>query len=293
MATWQATSSPPTRRSRLPTKRVGGSGVLLGAVAAIACASWIAPAQADPIDTPADLLELLDGVDVVILGEVHDNPQHHDFQAAVMDGLTPSSVVFEMVTADEAALVTPDLAGNAEALANALVWAESGWPDFAMYFPLFAQAAQTAVFGAEVPRDTARDAFAEGAAAVFDGDAARFGLTAALAPEEQAARELEQQEAHCNALPEDILPGFVEAQRLRDAALAEAALSALESHGAPVVIITGNGHARTDWGVPVLLAEAAPDVTVFALGQFEAAPATDVPFDAWTVADPISRVRSI
>ena len=42
---------------------------------------------------------------------------------------------------------------------------------------------------------------------------------------EQAAREAEQMAAHCDALPEDILPGFVEAQRLRDAALAEDVLS--------------------------------------------------------------------
>jgi hypothetical protein len=55
-----------------------------------------------------------------------------------------------------------------------------------------------------------------------------------------------------------------------------------------VVIITGNGHARTDWGVPALLAVAAPDVTVFALGQFEAEPVSQVPFDAWR-----SPIRSI
>jgi hypothetical protein len=59
-------------------------------------------------------------------------------------------------------------------------------------------------------------------------------------------------------LAPEILPGFVEAQRLRDAALAEAALAALEAHGAPVAIITGNGHARRDWGVPAVLAVAAP-----------------------------------
>jgi uncharacterized iron-regulated protein len=55
------------------------------------------------------------------------------------------------------------------------------------------------------------------------------------------------------------------------------------------VVVTGNGHARTDWGVPALLALAAPEVGVFALGQFEAEPQTEVPFDAWAVADPVDR----
>jgi uncharacterized iron-regulated protein len=247
------------------------------------------PVFAEPVTRPAALAERLMEVDVIILGEVHDNPEHHVFQTAVMEAVGPSSVVFEMVTSDAAALVTPDLADDAEALAEALEWEASGWPDFAMYFPLFQQAAGSAVYGALVPREEARGAFSEGAAAVFRGDAARYALTEPLDPDEQAAREQEQQEAHCNALPEDILPGFVEAQRLRDAALADAALTALETHGAPVVIVTGNGHARTDWGVPALLAVAAPDVTVFALGQFEAEPVSQVPFDAWTVADPVDR----
>jgi len=260
-----------------------------GALAALGAILFAVTATAAPVNTADDLAQRIAGIDVVILGEVHDNPAHHVFQTEVAEAIGPSAFVFEMVTADEARSVTPDLAADPAALSDALGWAESGWPDFSMYYPLFLQAARASAYGAEVPRDTARAAFAEGAAAVFPGDAARFGLTDPLDPGEQAAREAEQQEAHCNALPEDILPGFVEAQRLRDAVLAEAALDALEAHGAPVMIVTGNGHARTDRGVPALLAEAAPEVTVFALGQFEAVPEAPVPFDAWTVADPVDR----
>ena len=40
--------------------------------------------------------------------------------------------------------------------------------------------------------------------------------------------------------------------------------------GGPVVVITGNGHARTDWGAPHYVSKAAPGVRVFALGQGEA-----------------------
>ncbi len=260
-----------------------------GALAALGAILFAVTATAAPVNTADDLAQRIAGIDVVILGEVHDNPAHHVFQTEVAEAIGPSAFVFEMVTADEARSVTPDLAADPAALSDALGWAESGWPDFSMYYPLFLQAARASAYGAEVPRDAARAAFAEGAAAVFPGDAARFGLTDPLDPGEQAAREAEQQEAHCNALPEDILPGFVEAQRLRDAVLAEAALDALEAHGAPVMIVTGNGHARTDRGVPALLAEAAPEVTVFALGQFEAVPEAPVPFDAWTVADPVDR----
>lgn len=75
--------------------------------------------------------------------------------------------------------------------------------------------------------------------------------------------------AHCDALPIEMLPMMVDIQRLRDARLAETALSAYADLGGPVVVITGNGHARRDWGAPALVERAAGEVTVAALGQGE------------------------
>lgn len=238
---------------------------------------------------PPDLVAAARGADVVILGEVHDNPGHHARQAAWLEALQPAALVFEMISSDQAARLTPDLAADPVALAETLDWANSGWPDFAFYAPLFAFGTAVPIYGAGIGREAAQAAFADGAASVFAGEAARFGLTDPLPDAEQTAREAEQLAAHCDALPPEILPGFVEAQRLRDAALAQAALDALDAHGPPVAIITGNGHARRDWGVPSLLAIAAPEISVFALGQFEAPPEGDVPFDVWAVSDPVDR----
>ncbi|MFN6980061.1 MAG: ChaN family lipoprotein, partial [Gemmobacter sp.] len=123
----------------------------------------------------------------------------------------------------------------------------------------------------------------------FGSGADRFGLDRPLEPADQAAREAGQQDAHCGTLPPDLLPGFVAAQRLRDAALARAALDALAAHGAPVVVIAGTGHARRDEGIPAALAIAAPQTVVLALGQLEADPGPDAPFDLWIVTDPHPR----
>lgn len=226
---------------------------------------------------------------IVILGEVHDNPGHHRRQADVLGQLAPSALVFEMISAEDAARITPDLARDPTALGQVLDWSNSGWPDFALYAPLFALGADVPIYGAHLDRDAVRAAFGQGAAAAFGPGAAQFGLDVALPDDAQTAREAEQQAAHCDALPETILPAFVEAQRLRDAALAAAALAAWRAHGGPVAVITGNGHARRDWGVPALLRIAAPDAMVFALGQFEAPPAGDVPFDLWALSDPVDR----
>lgn len=259
-----------------------------GAALALGLAVPAAAAEVRPGEL-AQALADLPPAQVVILGEVHDNPHHHVNQAAAVAAMQPSALVFEMLTAAQATLVTPAVRGDAEALAEVLDWADSGWPDFGMYHPIFTAAPDAAIYGAAVPRDAARGAFDGGAAEAFGPEAGRFGLDVELPAEEQAAREAEQMAAHCDALPPGMLPGFVAAQRLRDAELARAALRALTETGGPVAVITGNGHARLDQGMAPYLRAAAPEVRVLAVGQFETPPDGVPPFDLWLVTEPAER----
>lgn len=232
---------------------------------------------------------VFDGADVVFLGELHDNPAHHLRQADVVAEVEPAALVFEMLTQAQADLVAPDLVADEAALEAALGWNDSGWPDFSIYYPIFAAAPEAAYFGAAVPRDVARQAMEAGMAAAFRGDAEAYGLTEALPEDQQTEREALQLAAHCDAMPEDMLPVMVDIQRLRDAELAYSAVQAFEAHGGPVVVITGNGHARKDWGAPVYLMAAAPDLRIASLGQGE----EDVPpeglFDVVETAPEVDR----
>ncbi len=237
----------------------------------------------------ADRLDALPPAPIVVLGEVHDNPVHHANQALAVEAMSPAALVFEMLTPVQAEAAAADLRDDADALAAALGWAESGWPDFAMYYPIFAAAPDAAVYGAALPRDAVRRAATDGAAALFGPDARVFGIDAALPAAELAARTAEQGQAHCDAIPVDQLPGMVESQRLRDAAFARTALEALDATGGPVAVITGNGHARTDRGVPAMIAAARPDLEVLAIGQLEALPEETPPFDLWVVTEPVDR----
>ncbi len=245
------------------------------------------PALAGPIEPEA--LEALPQADVVLLGEIHDNPAHHANQARAVAALRPRALVFEMLTPEQAARVTPENRGDAEALAEALGWDGSGWPDFTLYHPIITAAPEAAILGGALPRETVRRAFEADPAEIFGPGAGRYGLDRALPEAEQAAREAEQMAAHCDALPEAMLPGMVAAQRLRDAALARAVVQAAEAGLLPVAVITGNGHARRDRGVPVYLATAAPQLSVLSLGQFEAPPAGPPPFDLWLLTDAAER----
>ena len=231
------------------------------------------------------------------MGEVHDNPFHHANQARIVSDLKPDALVFEMIEPATARTIGKDVRGNAVALEAALGWADSGWPDFAMYFPIFAAAPDAAIYGGAVPKADVSRAVSDGAASVFGEGASLFGLDQPL-PEPQLQTRLDlQQSAHCNALPEELLPGMVEAQRLRDAAIAKATLAAFEharsaSDTPQVVVITGNGHAREDWGAPAMLRHHfadAPDIEIVALGQFEVEDSPDMAFTSRTITEAAER----
>nr|WP_204115082.1 ChaN family lipoprotein [Shimia biformata] len=219
--------------------------------------------------------------DVLFLGETHDNPVHHENQAAAVAALRPRAVVWEMLDPEQAGRVTADLVKDQAALGVALEWENSNWPDFSFYYPIFAASGAARHYGAMVPRDAVRAAILGGdIAAAFGPGAERYQLTAPLPDDQQQQREAEQLEAHCNALPPEMLPGMVLGQRLRDARLAEQVELALTETGGPVAVITGNGHARKDWGAPYLLGDGPTVVTV---GQLEASPDQTPPFDHFLV----------
>ena len=174
------------------------------------------------------------------------------------------------------------------ALEQHLDWENSGWPPFELYAPVFQAARNARHYGAHIPRSAMRRAMQEGAARFFGPEAARFGLNIPLPPAEQAARENDQQDSHCNAMPPEMLPLLVDLQRLRDANLAAMAERALLETGGPVVVITGNGHARRDRGYPVYLKQAAPQVEQRSLGQMEAGQISGV-FDVLLTSPGVDR----
>ncbi|WP_050527741.1 ChaN family lipoprotein [Pseudorhodobacter aquimaris] len=237
--------------------------------------------------TLADLPEAVPA-EIVIIGELHDNPAHHLIQAELVARWSPAALVFEMLTPEQAAAVGPDRQ-DAAAIAKALAWEGSGWPDYTLYHPIFAASGAAAIYGAALDRADVRRAMVEGAAAVFGPESARFGLDIPLPVSEQSAREADQMAAHCDALPPEMLPGMVAAQRLRDAAFARTALQALVETGGPVVVITGSGHADKQRGIPAALSKAAPQTTVFSIGQTESDPGAEAPYDAWIIAAPTPR----
>lgn len=216
--------------------------------------------------------------DVYLLGEVHDNPRHHLGQAAMIEEIQPKAVIFEQLSPRGAQIANSTPRDDLTALGEAMNWDNSGWPPFRIYAVIFDVMGDTPAVGMASPFGKAREAFASGAAATFGAGAEQYGLTSSLDGTEQAAREQLQYDAHCAAMPLEMMPGMVEAQRYRDAAFAKTIIEAVETYGSPVAVILGNGHARTDWAVPRYLERVSPDLGVFSVGFVEIG-APDLPFD--------------
>jgi uncharacterized iron-regulated protein len=214
--------------------------------------------------TEAELVARVQAAGIVLVGEIHDNPDHHRLQARLLHAFAAThpapAVVFEMLDRDRQRAVDASLAahpGDADALGRAVAWESSGWPPWSMYRPVFdaALGAHTAILGAGIDRREAMR-IAQGGVAAFDPALVHpFGLDTPLPPDEQAAIRREMSEVHCGLLPESMLDAMVLVQRARDALMAERLHRGTEG-GRGALLIAGAGHVRRDRGVPAQLMRA-------------------------------------
>jgi uncharacterized iron-regulated protein len=211
-----------------------------------------------------ELIARLQASDVLLVGETHDNPDHHLLEARLIEAFAARhaapAVVFEMIDRDKQAAVDASLGAQPEdvdALAKAVDWASSGWPAWSMYRPVFQSAVSSRgpLLAAGVDRAASMRIARDGVAAFDPSLDDVFGLNAPLPPAEQGSLRDEIREAHCGLLPDEMLDSMVSVQRVRDALFAERLhAGSVKAYGA--VLIAGAGHVRRDRGVPAQLAHA-------------------------------------
>jgi uncharacterized iron-regulated protein len=218
--------------------------------------------------------------DLVLLGEVHDNPDHHRLQVGLVEAIVraarrPAIAMEQFDREQQAALdrARAERPGDAGYVADAAQFDRRGW-QWPFYEPIvaLALARDLPLVAANLSR---RDAFAvveRGHDALGASAVVRLGLERPLGAAQAAAIEAAVRDGHCGKLPERVVPGMAAAQRARDAVMADALL-ARASAGA--VLIAGNGHVRRDLGVPLHLAARAPQRSVLAVGILEVVEGSD------------------
>ncbi len=241
-----------------------------------------------------DVLDRARAADVVLLGELHDNPHHHQRRAGLLAALGMAvPVVVEHLLRGAA----PSLPSGAHGDALRQLLERAGFDSRAWQWPLhepvFAAIARAghSLHGGNLARETVRRVAREGADAL-PADLKVVIDAAPLSAEARLTLDQDLQAGHCGQLAASRLPGMVAAQRGRDAAMALTLADELNGlitkrRRGPVVLLAGNGHARRDYGVPQLLASRLPGVHMLAI-EFAEPPhretvSPDAPFDiVWT-----------
>lgn len=198
--------------------------------------------------SPEQLIEGLAAAPRVLVGEKHDNPDHHALQLWLLRALqqrrAQGSLLLEMLQPEQQARVDA-LMGQAQLphdLPKALAW-EDGW-DWQLYGPIVREALQHPVplLAANLSPAEMRQAYRRPSA---------LPGTRSNAPAVRAALLEQVKQGHCGLLPESQLPAMLAVQQQRDRRMAERLLAAPQ----PALLFAGAYHARKDLGVPLHLAD--------------------------------------
>jgi uncharacterized iron-regulated protein len=199
----------------------------------------------------------------VLIGEVHDNPSHHELRSR-MALATYASIVMEQIRADQTdgldKIKNVGLTGFKETslseVMSALEWEKSGWSKY-NYDPLLRAVllSRKPVYAGDPSRDLIKAVAMNGLASLSKADVNLLKLDEPLGDKLEEASRKELAEAHCQQSVADMpsIGNMLAAQRYRDAFMADRLAEAVGRHGS-AVLFAGNVHVRTDRGVPWYLA---------------------------------------
>ncbi len=305
----RARSRPPARSSRHLATAVFGLLVVVSSVAVSSVAAGetaASAAQPAAVDqrfaeliwsvreartvSRQEVLSRLAGTALVLIGETHDNPNHHRVQLQLIDALAARNreplVAMEQFDRERQADLdrarehspggsVPDARGVAAAAG--FDFAGWSWP---LYSPIIERALDRGwpVVGINLSRTQAVQIVRKGVEALAPEEVSRLALRTPLPPDVLLALRNDIEVGHCGLLPAQMVGAMVDAQRARDAVMAERLLLAVTGQGdrgsgsghAPVTIaVLGRAHARLDRGVGMHMAARAPSLAMISIGLVE------------------------
>lgn len=244
------------------------------AIAAQPLAGRIWDTRAARFIPASELIERSTRAHWLLLGEIHDNPEHHSLRTSWLDALVKAgrkpALAMEQFDRDHQDAIdkASETATRADDFRKAGRFDEKGW-HWPSYAPLVRIAVEQRLplLAANLSRKDAFRVATEGTDAVLGHAAAADLLRGRPLPDSARSRlEAVLDAGHCGKAPAHILPGMVAAQRARDAVMAQVLLDA-GSRGA--VLIAGNGHVRRDFGVPHYLGGSAIAGDMLVVGILE------------------------
>lgn len=197
----------------------------------------------------------------LLLGEKHDNPDHHYLQRLLLDSLIEQgragAVAFEMLNAEAQPRLDAMQAQQfttLDELKDYLQWDDAGW-EWPFYGPLVKRSydAKLPIRAANIDDSTMMQVY---------GGELDAELTNVLPVHVMEKLNQDIDESHCGLLPESQFPAMVRVQQSRDSQMANSINEGGKLSGGTKVsvLIAGNYHVRSDLGVPNYLRSLQTDL---------------------------------
>ncbi|MEJ2723908.1 MAG: ChaN family lipoprotein [Deltaproteobacteria bacterium] len=228
-------------------------------------------------------IEQIAAKDLIFLGEVHDNPEHHLIQVQILQALVdccgPLAVAMECFQASDQTEVDRYLKAEIteEEFLRGVDWAESWGYDYDLYRPLLllAKGHGIPVLAINAPQEIVRRVAREGLANLNPDERSRLPKHIDLQNEAHRAyvRKAYKQKAH-RELPD--FEYFYEAQCVWEETMAHNIAAYVKDHEGKVVGLAGNGHIVNKFGIPLRTIRRVPvSMVTIILHELEGATAVD------------------
>lgn len=206
-----------------------------------------------------ELLSELRSTTYVLVGEKHDNADHHRLEDKILTAInspTPPYIIFEMLTDEQQPLInTLQTSDTLLQMHEKLQWNDKGWP-WEDYGPLINTALQqgATISAGNINSALLKRIYKEGSANQ-ELATARFKSMILIA-EPVREKILDQiYESHCAMMPKEKLTPMLTIQIARDASMAYAMIHDTKTNKArrPSILIAGSFHTQKNIGVPLHL----------------------------------------
>ena len=213
--------------------------------------------QAKTFISEDQLLNKLFASRLLLIGEQHDNPDHHLIEQELLESLLsePSSqVVFEMIKQDQQTAVdTLSKLDTLNSMKEKVDWDTKGWP-WEYYGPLVYTTVQSGakITAGNLTTATIKTLYRQKNSDDIDAD---YPSVSRINEQQQDAILNEIYESHCQSMPKEQLKPMLNIQLARDAYMAKALVSGNFKQS---ILIVGSFHTQKHNAVPQHLTYYTP-----------------------------------
>jgi len=203
--------------------------------------------------------------DLVFVGEVHDNPEHHLIQVQILQTLLaccgPVTIAMEFFEQQKQEVLDRYVQGEIDEgeFLEAVDWDKSWGFDYYLYRPLLLLARQNRckVLAINAPRRIVREVARNGLAGLDESARKEIAQSIDLGNEAHRAHLLEVFKEHRHGHLQSF-EFFYQAQCVWEDTMAQNIAAHMRSREGKVIVFAGNGHIRYKYGIPDRVQKRVP-----------------------------------